>query len=516
MSKINASELIVSAQNPDPSQHLTMLTKIGEGSYGSVYKVLHKATSTLAALKIVPVDQENGETIEDLMKEIEVMRGLDSRGIVKLFGSWFLEEKLWMLIEYCAAGSVSDIMKVCKCTMTEQEIACIMKQVMEGLAYLHERKKIHRDIKAGNILINDKGEAKLADFGVAGQLSDSVAKRNTVIGTPFWMAPEIIMEVGYNTGADIWSIGITCIEMHDGKPPYHNIHPMRAIFIIPSKPPATLEKPQSVSAAFNKFIARCLTKSPDQRPTALELLKDPFIVNAPSVNSGALTEKVARAVELISQGKLSSDSDDEEAGDDNDDEDSNNDKSRKSSNVSDNMTMMSTKSGKSSAVDDGTVRSVTHDFNTMLVSGTMVQRDVSSGESSVQGTYKPAFMQMMNGKNGSDEVGATIKPVKQQQQLPAQNKKQGSENDLEYGTIKPKDQNQAKQHHSRHGLNSSKQDLASNPLAKPPSAEELNEMLKALETSMDKEISMIKTKYERKKEPIVEAMKTKRGGIQMQ
>ncbi|KAI3640977.1 hypothetical protein MIR68_001855 [Amoeboaphelidium protococcarum] len=146
----------------------------------------------------------------------------------------------------------------------------------------------------------------------------------------------------------------------------------------------------------------------------------------------------------------------------------------------------------------------------------MVQRDVSSGESSVQGTYKPAFMQMMNGKNGGDEVGATIKPVKQQQQLPAQNKKQGSENDLEYGTIKPKDQIQAKQHHSRHGLNSSKQDLANNPLAKPPSAEELNEMLKALETSMDKEISMIKTKYERKKEPIVEAMKTKRGGIQMQ
>lgn len=127
------------------------------------------------------------------------------------------------------------------------------------------------------------------------------------------------------------------------------------------------------------------------------------------MNSGALTEKVARAVELISQGKLSSDSDDEEA---DDDEDADNDKSRKSSNVSDNMTMMSTKSGKSSAVDDGTVRSVTHDFNTMLVSGTMVQRDVSSGESSVQGTYKPAFMQMMNGKNGSDEVGATIKPVK--------------------------------------------------------------------------------------------------------
>jgi serine/threonine kinase 3 len=133
-------------------------------------------------------------------------------------------------MEFCAAGSVSDMMKLLKTTMSENQIAFIASNMLKGLEYLHSTRKIHRDIKAGNVLIDSSCHAKLADFGVAGQLSDSISKRNTVIGTPFWMAPEVIQEVGYGVVADIWSLGITCIEMAEGKPPYHNIHPMRVLF----------------------------------------------------------------------------------------------------------------------------------------------------------------------------------------------------------------------------------------------------------------------------------------------
>ncbi|KAI8914316.1 kinase-like domain-containing protein [Gorgonomyces haynaldii] len=171
-------------------------------------------------------------------------------------------------------------------------------------------RKIHRDIKAGNVLLTDKGEAKLADFGVAGQLADHSSKRVTVVGTPYWMAPEVIQEVGYGTNADVWSLGITCIEMAEGRPPYHDIHPMRAIFIIPSKPPPTLETPEDFSEVFCDFIARCLTKNPAKRPTARELLSDPFIQRA--VDSQCMTELVKDTLYFMEQGyEIQSETDDE-------------------------------------------------------------------------------------------------------------------------------------------------------------------------------------------------------------
>eukprot|EP00047_Mylnosiga_fluctuans_P024707 m.168528 g.168528 ORF g.168528 m.168528 type:complete len:440 (+) comp9910_c1_seq9:5217-6536(+) len=260
----------------DPDEVFEILEKLGEGAYGAVYKGLHKASGKLIAIKQVLVDSD----LQDIVKEISIMQQCENNFIVKYFGSYFKRSDLWIIMEYCAAGSVSDIIRFRNKTLKENEIAPIVKSTLKGLEYLHSKRKIHRDIKAGNILLNQQGEAKLADFGVAGQLSDTMAKRNTVIGTPFWMAPEVIQEIGYDCLADIWSLGITAIEMAEGRPPHADIHPMRAIFMIPTKPPPTLHQPDDWSDAFKAFVAACLVKNPEERASAVALLQHAFVAAA--------------------------------------------------------------------------------------------------------------------------------------------------------------------------------------------------------------------------------------------
>ncbi|CAG0883724.1 unnamed protein product [Darwinula stevensoni] len=259
-----------------PEEVFDVLCKLGEGSYGSVFKALHKESGQVLAIKQVPVDTD----LQEIIKEISIMQQCDSPYIVKYYGSYFKNSDLWIVMEYCGAGSVSDIMRLRKKTLSEDEIATVLSDVLKGLEYLHLRRKIHRDIKAGNILLNSEGHAKLADFGVAGQLTDTMAKRNTVIGTPFWMAPEVIEEMGYNCVADIWSLGITALEMAEGKPPYGDIHPMRAIFMIPTKPPPSFRQPDQWSPEFIDFVTGCLVKNPEQRATATSLLSHDFIRSA--------------------------------------------------------------------------------------------------------------------------------------------------------------------------------------------------------------------------------------------
>lgn len=259
--------------NPDD---FDFIEKLGEGSYGTVWKAQMRETGELLAIKKVPADSDPA----DLKREVEFMRGCQSPYIVRYFGSCEQKGELWIVMEYCGAGSVSDLMKVCKRPLVEVEIAAVCKQVLQGLKYLHSKHKIHRDIKAGNILVNSKGECKLADFGVSGQLSDTMAKRNTVIGTPFWMAPEVIKETGYNEKADIWSLGITTIELAEMRPPYSDIHPMRAIFMIPSRDPPTLTEKSNWSDMMHDFVSCCLTKNPNNRLSAVLLLQHPFILNA--------------------------------------------------------------------------------------------------------------------------------------------------------------------------------------------------------------------------------------------
>ncbi|KAI8926841.1 kinase-like domain-containing protein [Entophlyctis helioformis] len=258
-------ELTEQELSSDPTTLFTLLAKVGEGSYGTVHKAIHRRTGMVCAIKRIPIDND----LDQNTKEINIMTGFASPFVVQFYGSFLHDNDLWIVMEYCEAGSVADVMRLCGSCLTEPMIALVCANVLHGLCYLHDRRKIHRDIKAGNILLNDKGEAKLADFGVAG---DAASKRVTVIGTPFWMAPEVIQEVGYGTKADIWSLGITCIEMAQGRPPYHNLHPMRAIFMIPAKPPPTLENEEGFSAAFRRFIALCLTKDPASRPSAAQLL----------------------------------------------------------------------------------------------------------------------------------------------------------------------------------------------------------------------------------------------------
>ena len=169
----------------------------------------------------------------------------------------------------------------CERTLSEDQIACIMRMALQGLAYLHSARKIHRDIKSGNILLNHDGDAKLADFGVSAELATTMSKRKTVIGTPYWMAPEVLQSQEYNGKADIWSLAITAIELACGEPPHSNVHPMRAIFMIPNSEPPTLPDPQHWSPTFHDFIAQCSQKNPDRRPSASELLeRHPFITGA--------------------------------------------------------------------------------------------------------------------------------------------------------------------------------------------------------------------------------------------
>ncbi|XP_076435279.1 mitogen-activated protein kinase kinase kinase kinase 4-like isoform X2 [Babylonia areolata] len=276
----------------DPAGIFDLIEVVGNGTYGQVYKGRHTKTGQLAAIKVMNVTEDEEEEIK---LEINVLKRFSHhRNIATYYGAFIKkgppgkDDQLWLVMEFCGAGSITDLVKATKGNSLKEEwIAYVCREILRGLAHLHNSRVIHRDIKGQNVLLTDNAEVKLVDFGVSAQLDKTIGRRNTFIGTPYWMAPEVIAcdenpDATYDNRSDLWSLGITAIEMAEGKPPLCDMHPMRALFLIPRNPPPRLKNPTKWSSKLHNFVESCLIKDYTARPNTEQLLKHPFIRDQPT------------------------------------------------------------------------------------------------------------------------------------------------------------------------------------------------------------------------------------------
>nr|XP_060614305.1 mitogen-activated protein kinase kinase kinase kinase 2 isoform X2 [Anolis sagrei ordinatus] len=263
----------------DPRLRYELLQRIGSGTYGDVYKARDTETAELAAIKIVKIDP--GDDIGSIQQEITTLRDCRHLNVVAYFGSYLRNDRLWICMEYCGGGSLQEIYHSTG-PLSEKQIAYVCRETLQGLHHLHTKGKMHRDVKGANILLTTNGDVKLADFGVSAELTASVAKRKSFIGTPYWMAPEVAAvekKGGYNHLCDIWALGITAIELAELQPPLFDLHPMRALMLMSksSFQPPKLKDKACWSADFHHFLKLALTKNPKKRPVAEKLLQHPFV-----------------------------------------------------------------------------------------------------------------------------------------------------------------------------------------------------------------------------------------------
>ena len=284
----------------DRSSELELDGLLGEGSFGRVFRARHRATGAIVAVKVVPNAEGDEQEADKIMSEIDILSKCDSPFIVGYF-ECFLRgmgmqkggggrhhhvdghpSEMWIVMEFCDGGSVSDLIEAAGgrgfFAMPEECIRAACAGIVLGLEYLHKKEICHRDIKCGNVLLTNDGHVKLADFGVSAELTNTINKRKTVVGSPFWIAPEVIKESHYDGRADVWSLGITVIEMAEGAPPHSNLNPLRAIFLIPSKPSPTLADPDIWSPEMLDFIRCCCKKDPSERSDSALLTGHPFVM----------------------------------------------------------------------------------------------------------------------------------------------------------------------------------------------------------------------------------------------
>ncbi|XP_039994603.1 STE20-like serine/threonine-protein kinase isoform X2 [Xiphias gladius] len=280
----------------NPEEIWDIIGELGDGAFGKVYKAQNKQNGTLAAAKVI--DTKTEDELEDYMVEIDILASCNHHYIVKLLDAFYFEGKLWILIEFCAGGAVDAIMLELERPLTEPQIRVVCKQTLEALSYLHENKVIHRDLKAGNILLSLDGDVKLADFGVSAKNTKTLQRRDSFIGTPYWMAPEVVMcetskDRPYDYKADIWSLGVTLIELAQIEPPNHEMNPMRVLLKIAKSEPPTLMHPSRWSPEFNDFLRKALDKNVDNRWGSVQLLQHPFVTSV--TDSKPLRELIAEA-----------------------------------------------------------------------------------------------------------------------------------------------------------------------------------------------------------------------------
>lgn len=291
----------------NPEEFWEIIGELGDGAFGKVYKAQNKETNVLAAAKVI--DTKSEEELEDYMVEIDILASCDHPNIVKLLDAFYYENNLWILIEFCAGGAVDAVMLELERPLTESQIQVVCKQTLEALNYLHDNKIIHRDLKAGNILFTLDGDIKLADFGVSAKNTRTIQRRDSFIGTPYWMAPEVVMcetskDRPYDYKADVWSLGITLIEMAEIEPPHHELNPMRVLLKIAKSEPPTLAQPSKWSSNFKDFLKKCLEKNVDSRWTTSQLLQHPFVtVDSNKPVRELIAEAKAEVTEEVEDGK---------------------------------------------------------------------------------------------------------------------------------------------------------------------------------------------------------------------